>query len=203
MNQSVYFITGLIIITVCIYQLIKSREKEKPEQDQADIKAQAETLQVEKAETAQHRAERETAENIADFVNSYSSKDLQDAYKAICSSYTKILKINLTEDSYTVISLEVNDRERLNLPDRKISTWLYKFGISGDVHRDDVKQYLHHTDIGYLQDYFSQGKTSIHIFYKRKMGDVYRQVLMEIDRADNYSDDDQNLYLYVKDIDQR
>ncbi|MBQ5759939.1 MAG: hypothetical protein IIV92_07500 [Schwartzia sp.] len=43
--------------------------------------------------------------------------------------------------------------------------------------------------------------SSTHIFYRRKYDAVYKQVMMEIIPAGDYSGDNQSLFLYVKNLD--
>lgn len=84
----------------------------------------------------------------------------QDAHKALCNLYTKIIRINLTEDSFQIIN----------------------------------------TDINFLRSHFASNKTSLNIFYRRKIGSNFKHVMMELIRTDDYSDNNQSLYLYVKKI---
>lgn len=41
----------------------------------------------------------------------------------------------------------------------------------------------------------------LHIFYRRKCEEGYKQVMMELIPDSDYSADNQTLFLYVKDID--
>ena len=82
-----------------------------------------------------------------------------------------------------------------------ISGWLEGFGRSGQVHPDDLEDYLSKTNLDYMQNYFECGKTSLSITYRRKYDTIFKQVMMEIIPTSEYKDDDQSLYLYVKDID--
>lgn len=125
----------------------------------------------------------------------------QDAHKALCETYAKILRINLTEDSYQIVNM--NDSEQIaecGFADT-LSEWLSSFGKTGQVHPDDLDKYLETTDLRYIKGYFAGGKTSLHLFYRRKIGDEYKQVMLEIIPADDYSPDNQSMFLYVKDID--
>ena len=83
----------------------------------------------------------------------------------------------------------------------KISEWLKNFATMGNVHPDDVNSYLEQTSLSYLKEYFDSGKTSIHIFYRRKIHGEYKQVMMEMIPLDTYSEHNQCLFLYVKNID--
>lgn len=125
----------------------------------------------------------------------------QAAHKALCNLYTKILKINTLEDSYHIINMNVAEQTNESGFSDKISTWLKSFGENGYVHPDDLKEYLTKTDLTYIEDYFASGKTSLHIFYRRRYGDVFKQVMMEIIPANDYADDNHSYFMYVKDID--
>lgn len=124
-----------------------------------------------------------------------------EAHKALCNLYTKILKINLTTDSFSIINMDISEQTGEKGFSNKISEWLYGFGKSGQVHKEDLETYLKKTDLNYLKSYFSQGKSSITISYKRKYGDDYKQVAMEMIPADDYTAEKQTLFLYVKSID--
>lgn len=123
------------------------------------------------------------------------------AHTALCKLYTKILKINLTTDSYQVINMDTGEQTKAKGFADKISEWLRNFALSGHVHPDDLDEYLRLTDIQYMKDYFTHNKTSHHVFYSRRYENGFKQVMMEIIPADDYSDDNQSLFLYVKDID--
>lgn len=125
----------------------------------------------------------------------------QDAHKALCELYTKILKINMTNDSYQIINMNSDEQIEEKGFSNTISEWLRRFGESGQVHPDDLEDYLKHTNLEYMKDYFSGNKTSLHIFYRRRYGDIYKRVMMEAVPANDYSENNQSLFLYVKDID--
>lgn len=124
----------------------------------------------------------------------------QPAYTMICKTYTKILKINLTDDSYKIINMEAIENEDYYSDSAKISQWLHEFIGSGKIHPDDVEKYSKKTNIEYIREYFKEGNKILSIIYKRKINDVYRNVIMEIIPASDYSVEDQNCFLYVKKI---
>ncbi|MCQ2771071.1 MAG: diguanylate cyclase, partial [Clostridia bacterium] len=123
-----------------------------------------------------------------------------DAHKALCNLYTKILKINITDDTYSIVNMDVSEQTKEKGFSESISKWLYSFGKSGLVHPDDIEEYLRYTNVDYMREYFAGNKTSLHIFYRRKFEDDFKQVMMEIIPADDYSNDNQVLFLYVKNI---
>lgn len=123
------------------------------------------------------------------------------AYAALCASYTKILKVNVTTDSHSIICMNQNEQTSQKGFSASISKWLHDFAASGQVHPDDCDQYFKATDINVIRDYFRKGQRSLNIFYRRKSENGYRQSKMEMIPAEDYSETDMNLYLYVKDID--
>lgn len=125
----------------------------------------------------------------------------RDAHTALCALYTKILKINITDDTYQIVNMDVAEQKAEKGFADKISTWLKSFGTTGQVHPDDLEEYLKKTDLAYLNEYFSGNKTSLHVFYRRKYEDGFKQVMMELIPANDYKNDDKSLFLYVKNID--
>lgn len=133
----------------------------------------------------------------------YSSKGINrrgqaEAFTTMCELYKKILKINLTTDSFQILSMDTAEKNSKMGFSQKISIWLQNFGKSGQVHRDDLEKYLELTDINNLKEHFAQNRKSISIPYRRKDGNLYRSTIMEIIKAKDYSDQNQSLYLFVK-----
>lgn len=125
----------------------------------------------------------------------------KEAHTALCELYTKILKINITDDSYQIVNVNVSEQTAEKGFSNKISQWLYNFGMSNQVHPEDLDNYLDKTNTDYIRNYFSQGKTSLQIFYKRNFDGIYKQVMMEIIPAKDYTETNETFYLYVKEID--
>lgn len=123
------------------------------------------------------------------------------AYDVLCKSYTKILKINLTEDSFKIIYSLTDELVASKGYSDSITVWLREFARAGMVHTDDVTNYLKETDVDNLKKYFKRGLRSKSIHYRRKFNDKFKNVKMELIPAEDYTDKQQNIYLYVKDID--
>lgn len=120
------------------------------------------------------------------------------AHTALCNLYTKILKVNITNDSYNIVNMANDEKSAEKGFSDRISEWLTDFGMTGQVHPDDLNDYLNKTNIDFLRDYFKYQKDRLSILYRRKYGDFYYSVIMEIIKADDYTDDNQQLFLYVR-----
>ena len=130
----------------------------------------------------------------------FDRRGQKDAHKALCDLYTKILKINITNDTYQIVNMDASEQTAEKGFADSISMWLTSFGESGQVHPDDLEEYLRNTNLQYMREYFDGNKTSLHIFYRRKFEDGFKQVMMEIIPTSDYSADNQALFLYVKNI---
>jgi len=124
----------------------------------------------------------------------------RDAHVALCALYTKILKINVSNDTYQIINMNADEKSLEKGFSDKISIWLRDFGVTGQVYSEDLEEYLQKANIEYISNHFKNTQDSLTIFYRRKYGTEYKKVMMEIIPANDYMDDSQTLFLYVKDI---
>lgn len=124
-----------------------------------------------------------------------------DANTALSSLYTKIIRMNLTNDDYQILSMEIDEKtEEKGFADT-ISGWLTSFGLSGQVHPDDLEEYLSKMNVEYLKEYFNNNTEPFAVIYRRKIAGEYKKIMTEIIPAKDYRSDNQSLFLYVKDID--
>lgn len=124
----------------------------------------------------------------------------RDAHVALVALYSKILKINVTEDRYEIVNIDESEKTLDKGFNEKLSLWLRDFAISGQVHPEDSSEYLEKTNIVYISEYFKTNEEPFRIIYRRRIGDDYKRVMMEIIKANDYRNDSQNLFLYVKEI---
>ncbi len=128
------------------------------------------------------------------------AKALEDALNMMSQIFHKILKINLTTDTHyeiKVYSEEMNERRGFS---PKISEWLRRFAEYGYVHEDDKAAYLGFTDINNLRAAFHGSKECIRLRYRRKTGEEFRWVMMELLPSLEYTDENQIIMLYIRDI---
>lgn len=124
----------------------------------------------------------------------------QVAYEAICASYNKIFKLNLTYDKHTIIRMDAKERTAFAGYSSKTTEWLRGFAYFG-VHKDDQAKFLQFTSGDFLKAYFAEGNEKLQFTYKRNFNGTFKKASLEIVRAEDYKDDNQSLYVFVKDID--
>lgn len=118
----------------------------------------------------------------------------------VFDSYPKILKVNLTEDSYEIVKMDQAEMSSEKGFNNKISRWLYDFAVTDQIHQDDAEDYIAQTDLGYLRRYFREGNDSMKLKYRRIIGDEFKTVVMEMVKSERYEAGRQLIYLFVRDI---
>ena len=124
----------------------------------------------------------------------------QVAFNALCNSYTKIIKANLTDDSFEIIRAEESELSSEKGYASTFSGWLLEFARAEQVHPEDKENYIRHTSIDYLRNYFKSGNNRYSIQYRRMFDENFTMVMLEIIAAPDYEDNNQMIFLYVKDI---
>lgn len=114
--------------------------------------------------------------------------------------YYRIIKVNLTKDSHEELKDADAERTAEMGYSEKISDWFKGFAHSEYIHPDDAEKYLLFSDIDSLRKSFHEGKKYICCYYRRKMDNDFRWVCMELIPAQEYSHDNQIVYLYIRDI---
>ena len=124
----------------------------------------------------------------------------QAAYRALFESCSKILEVNLTEDTFDIIKA---DREELTQEKgyhKKLSEWLRGFAASGQVCEEDVAGYMKKTELDLLRSHFRTSGDTYVLRYRRKSSEGFKNVMMEMIPTNDYADENQKLYLFVKTI---
>ena len=124
----------------------------------------------------------------------------KEAFTMLSRFYYKMLKVNLTTDSHEDIKVIDTEITTDNGYSDKLSEWLHGIVSAGHVHSDDVRKYLHFTNIENLRKAFQKGNSYICCRYRRKINNIFRWVSMELIAASEYCHDNQIVYLYMKEI---
>lgn len=125
---------------------------------------------------------------------------LDDALKMLQMVFHKILKVNLTEDHYFEIKVYEAERDPRKGYSPRLSEWLEQFAVAGQVHPKDRDEFLAFTNIVNMRQRLKYGETYQSCRYRRKVKDEFRWVKMEIVTSVEYSDEEQIILLYVRDI---
>jgi len=128
----------------------------------------------------------------------FDRRSIQDAYDAISSTYVKVLKVNLNDDTFQVVSLGSNAVEKDSVYSSTISGWTKDFVADSNVHPDDIVRYLNTVNVGYLRDYFDKTRETLIVEYRRRVDFIYKNTLLEIIPTEGYSDNNRTVFIFVK-----
>lgn len=113
--------------------------------------------------------------------------------------FHKVLKANLTYNCFQVIKTSQSEIEDLKDHMNDLSSWFNGLIEKGYIYKDDIDRYCHFTQLSYLREKIKE-KKMLSCMYRRKTNDTYRWYLLEIIANSEYSDENQSVNIYVKDI---
>lgn len=129
-----------------------------------------------------------------------STIDISNAISALAKTYYKVLKVNLTDDTYQVVKIlptETPDEQKNDI--KSISLWFMMFADRGNIYEADENIYRTRLTLDSLRSFFKENDR-FRLRYRRKTDGMFRWVFMEIIKADDYTDKNQSTWLFVQDI---
>lgn len=146
------------------------------------------------AETVFHRVE-----NVISLKEKgYSA--LSDALEMLSSIFYQILKIDLTDDTYTVLKEMPEDRNGLKKVGATLSECLYEMAQNDNVYKEDRQGYLNFCCIENLKKKLESGNDRLVFNYRARVSQEFRWVSMEIIKSIEYRSDHQIAVLYLRDV---
>lgn len=130
-------------------------------------------------------------------------KGLNEAHVALVRLYSKVLKFNIDEDSFSVINIERIEENERYAHSEKFSDWLNNSLNAGLVYKDDEDSFKASMNYDYIREYFKAGKDKLSVFYRRNCDGVFKQYLLEIVKSCEYSENYHSFYLFAKQIEKQ
>ena len=128
------------------------------------------------------------------------SSNLKDAVTMLSTIFYRILKIDLEADSYEIIEQGNNDPLREMYQKESIFACLKDVAEKGYIHEEDYKEYTEFCSLEHLKKIFLDGSQYASLQYRRVLEGQYRWVSMEIVRSTEYREDNQQVVMYIRDI---
>lgn len=141
----------------------------------------------------------------ADKADFYASRGIdrrlqQTAYSVLCDSYIKVLTIDLATDSYQVIAITRSEKDEPLKYENVYSEWIADFIENKRVAQENADEFIAKTGPAYIINHFRETNESICFVYKRANESGFENVMMEIKKARDFSEETPNVYLFVKKI---
>lgn len=128
------------------------------------------------------------------------SSNLKDAVTMLSTIFYRILKIDLEADSHEIIEQGNSDPLRELYQKESISACLKDVAEKGYIHEEDYKEYTEFCSLEHLKKIFLDGSQYASLQYRRVLEGQYRWVSMEIVRSTEYREDNRQVVMYIRDI---
>lgn len=114
--------------------------------------------------------------------------------------YHKVLRANLDSDTFGIIN--VDETEALDMSEHmsSLSDWMEGIALKGYIYEEDLERYRHFIQLSRLQKEFKKGAKILNCSYRRRVRDRFRWHTLEIVPDFDYTDDNQSVMLYLKDV---
>lgn len=124
-----------------------------------------------------------------------------DIARLLLDAYLKVLRVNLTDDSFDEIKVRDEELDHSRGYSPKISEWLQGFALTGNVYTEDLQSYLQFANSAAIAEQLDSGRDSISLRYRRKSDEgLFRWVRMTIRKSADYEPNKKLVMLYIDDI---
>lgn len=114
-------------------------------------------------------------------------------------TYSKVLRGNLTTDRYTIVRASKKELSYMKKYMKRLSDWLVGSSKEGYIYEDDIERYENFVKITRLKEELKNHKL-LNCIYRRHYGNSYRWTLLEVIPDSDYTDENQTVMIYVKDV---
>ena len=125
---------------------------------------------------------------------------LLDTLSTISSLYDKLIRINLSNNTYEPVLVDADEQERLSGGVINMYEWWAGYSKDGNIAAEDMGAFSTLTKSGSLQERFAEDPTPVNFRYRRKINDEFRWVQLEIAPSVEYSEKNQVMLLSLKDV---
>ena len=125
---------------------------------------------------------------------------LLDTLPTISTLYDKLIRINLSNNTYEPVIVDSDEQERLVGGVINMYEWWAGYSKSGNIATDDMGAFGTLTKAGSLQKRFAEDPTPINFRYRRKVDGEFRWMQLELAPSVEYSEENQVMLLSLRDV---
>lgn len=130
---------------------------------------------------------------------------LASALMQIGNSFHKIIKANLTEDTYAFLHFDKAEGEDLTAPmdyEHGFAELWESFFRGGVILSDDKADFDKYLKLEFIRDFLKKyhGREQYWVRFRRMVQDEYQPYRLEVIPAEDYKDDNQNVFMLMKDL---
>ena len=125
---------------------------------------------------------------------------LLDTLPTISTLYDKLLRINLTNNTYEPVIVDSDEQQQLVGGVINMYEWWAGYSQSGNVATEDMGAFSTLTKTGSLQKRFAEDPTPVNFRYRRKIDGEFRWAQLELSPSVEYSEENQVMLLSLRDV---
>ena len=125
---------------------------------------------------------------------------LLDTLPTISSLYDKLIRINLSNNTFEPVVVDADEQQRLVGGVINMYEWWAGYSKNGNIAAEDMGAFSALTKAGSLQKRFAEDRTPVSFRYRRKVGNELRWMQLQIAPSVEYSEENQIMLLSLKDI---
>lgn len=114
--------------------------------------------------------------------------------------YHKVLRGNLTTDGYSIVKVDEDEIREMRKYMTSLSDWASGIARCGYIYAEDIERYKNFVRLDNIKAELKKGTKKLSCIYRRRYGDTYRWNHLEIVPDFDYTDDNQNVMICLKDI---
>ncbi len=114
--------------------------------------------------------------------------------------YHKVLRGNLSTDSFSIVKVDEEEIQEMREYMTSLTDWFFGVAKCGYVYEEDIERYEHFVHFENVKAELKKGAKKLSCIYRRRTGDRYRWNTLEIVPDFDYTDDNQTVMIYVKDV---
>ena len=125
---------------------------------------------------------------------------LLDTLPTISSLYNKLLRINLSNNTYEPVIVDADEQEQLVGGVINMYEWWAGYSKDGNIAPEDMGAFSTLTKTGSLQKRFAEDPTPVNFRYRRKVNGEFRWLQLELSPSVEYSEENQVMLLSLRDV---
>lgn len=122
------------------------------------------------------------------------------AFRALSILYKKIIEVNLTNDTYEMIEFGAKQTYFDAMPHKGVYAQAIKELVDNKVVEADKDMVRYFLSLEHLRKHFRAGNRTFYFRYRQMVEGMERWQVAEMACAENYTDEHQLIYFYIKDI---
>lgn len=130
--------------------------------------------------------------------NGIDRRTQSEAFLSLCENYIKVIQADLVTEQCKIIKMDTEEQTDMCGFSDSLGLWLRHFAEMGMVAEKDRAVFTESTEPSHLSQYFQKGEKRFCLNYSRRVGTEYRNVMLEVIPARNFTSACQSVYLYVK-----